>query len=80
MRAPIMAVGIAGAYTAWSRHRHLPRFSPLFLPQSGHSIEVVYGPPRDPKTLDGLSREQILEVLHDDIAAAVAAAESRLRL
>ncbi len=80
VRAPIMAVGVAGAYETWSRHQKLPRFAPLFLPRVGQSITVVYGPPRDPATLDGLSRDQVLEVLYDDIAVVVKEAESRLRL
>jgi hypothetical protein len=40
---------------------------------------VAYGVPRDPATLDGLSREQVLEVLREDIEAVVKVARSRLR-
>jgi 1-acyl-sn-glycerol-3-phosphate acyltransferase len=80
VRAPIMAVGIAGAYQAWSRHKKLPTLSPLFLPRAGQSMVVVYGVPRDPATLDGLARDEVLAVLYDDIAAVVKQAESRLRL
>jgi 1-acyl-sn-glycerol-3-phosphate acyltransferase len=74
-RAPIVPVGVAGAFDAWPRQRKLPTFSPLFLPKTGRSIAIVYGKPRDPATLDGLSREQVLKILHDDIAAVVERAE-----
>jgi 1-acyl-sn-glycerol-3-phosphate acyltransferase len=76
MRAPIMAVGVAGAYQAWSRHRRLPTLSPLFMPRTGRSLVIVYGKPRNPATLDGMSRDQVLQVLNDDIAAVVKQSES----
>jgi 1-acyl-sn-glycerol-3-phosphate acyltransferase len=79
VHVPIVPAGVAGAYHAWPRHRLVPAFAPLFLPPSRRTIAVVYGPPRDPATLDGLSREQVLAVLHDDIAAAVKRAEALRR-
>jgi 1-acyl-sn-glycerol-3-phosphate acyltransferase len=79
VRAPIVPVGVAGAFDAWPRHRAWPLFSPLFLPPSRRTIAVAYGPPRAPATLDGLSREQVLTVLYDDIAAAVKQAEALRR-
>jgi 1-acyl-sn-glycerol-3-phosphate acyltransferase len=79
VRAPIVPAGVAGAYYAWPRHRALPAFAPLFLPPSRRTVAVVYGKPRDPATLDGLSREQILAVLHDDIAAVIKQAEALRR-
>ncbi|HEX4588345.1 MAG TPA: lysophospholipid acyltransferase family protein [Gemmataceae bacterium] len=82
-RAPILPAGIAGAYDAWPRNKRWPTLSPLFLPWTRRSLTVVYGRPRDPATLEGLSREEILKVLHDDLAAVVKEAEAqrnRLRL
>jgi len=79
VRVPIVPAGVAGAFHAWSRHAAIPVFAPLFLPPSRRAVAVVYGPPRDPATLDGLSREQVLEVLHDDIAAVVKQAEALRR-
>jgi 1-acyl-sn-glycerol-3-phosphate acyltransferase len=81
VRAPILPVGIVGAYDAWPRQRHWPTFSPLFLPWTRRSLTIVYGKPRDPATLDGLSRAAVLGVLVDDIAAVVKQAEEmRCRL
>jgi 1-acyl-sn-glycerol-3-phosphate acyltransferase len=79
VRVPIVPAGVAGAFDAWPRHRAWPLFAPLFLAPSGRRVAVAYGPPRDPATLDGLSREQVLAVLYDDIAAAVKEAEALRR-
>jgi 1-acyl-sn-glycerol-3-phosphate acyltransferase len=79
VRAPIVPAGVAGAFAAWPRGRPLPVFAPLFLPPSRRTVAVVFGEPRDPATLDGLSREQALAVLYDDIAAVVKKAEALRR-
>jgi 1-acyl-sn-glycerol-3-phosphate acyltransferase len=78
-RVPILPVGVSGAFDAWPRQRLLPRFSPLFLEDSDRSIAVVYGEVRNPSTLEGLSREQVLEVLHRDLADVVAKANALKR-
>src|SRR4051812_6765267 len=46
VQAPIVPIGIAGAFEAWSRDRKLPRLAPLFLPASHRTIAVSVGPPR----------------------------------
>jgi 1-acyl-sn-glycerol-3-phosphate acyltransferase len=74
-RATILPAGIAGAFEAWPRQKLLPTPSPIFLPKTPRSLVVAYGKPRDPATLDGLSREEVLNVLQADIAAAVAEAK-----
>jgi 1-acyl-sn-glycerol-3-phosphate acyltransferase len=79
VRAPIVPVGVAGTYDAWPRWRRLPIPSPLFLAPTQRRVAVVYGPPRDPASLEGLSREKMLAVLHDDIAAAREQAEALRR-
>jgi 1-acyl-sn-glycerol-3-phosphate acyltransferase len=70
VRGPIVPVGVAGAFDAWPRDKKFPVPAPLFLRPSRRTLAVVFGPPRDPATLDGLSREQMLAVLYDDILAA----------
>jgi 1-acyl-sn-glycerol-3-phosphate acyltransferase len=79
VRAPIVPAGVAGAFAAWPRGRALPVFAPLFRPPSRRTVAVVFGKPRDPATLDGLSREEALGVLYDDIAAVVKKAEALRR-
>jgi 1-acyl-sn-glycerol-3-phosphate acyltransferase len=79
VRAPIVPVGVAGAYDAWPRWRPYPIPAPLFLAPSRRSVAVVVGQPRDPATLDGLSREEMLALLHDDIQAVWKQAEALRR-
>jgi 1-acyl-sn-glycerol-3-phosphate acyltransferase len=79
VRAPIVPVAIAGAFDAWPRFQLLPIPAPLFLPPTRRTVAVVYGKPRDPATLDGLSREAMLEVLRDDIVAVSKQAEALRR-
>jgi 1-acyl-sn-glycerol-3-phosphate acyltransferase len=71
VRVPIVPAGVVGAFDAWPRHAPVPVFAPLFLSPSRRTVAVAYGPARDPATLDGLSREEVLAVLQDDIAAAM---------
>jgi 1-acyl-sn-glycerol-3-phosphate acyltransferase len=78
-RAPIVPVGIAGAFDAWPRSRKLPWLSPLFLLPTRRTVAVVFGTPRDPSTLDGLSREQMLSALYDDLTAVAKQAEALRR-
>lgn len=75
---PIVPCGIAGAYEAWPRHQSLPKFNPLFLPDAGRSIAVVYGEPIPPGYYRKLDRAAILADLHARITAARQQAE-RLR-
>jgi 1-acyl-sn-glycerol-3-phosphate acyltransferase len=77
--APIVPVGIAGAYEAWSRWRTLPMPAPLFLPPSERSIAVVIGPPLDPRPLAELPRQQALDELAKAIESACARAEQLRR-
>jgi 1-acyl-sn-glycerol-3-phosphate acyltransferase len=79
VRAPIVPVGVAGAYDAWPRWRQYPVPAPLFLAPSRRSVAVVVGKPRDPATLDGLSRAEMLALLHDDIQAVWKQAEALRR-
>jgi 1-acyl-sn-glycerol-3-phosphate acyltransferase len=76
--APIIPVGIAGAYAAWPSRRHYPLPAPLFLPASPRCVAVSIGKPLDAKRLARLPREQTLEELRGAIEAASQRAE-RLR-
>jgi len=73
---PIVPAGVAGPFEAWSRHRALPTPSPIFLAPTTRTMGVAYGPPRDPATLKGMSRKQMLETLRADIAAQIRRAEA----
>lgn len=79
VRVPIVPVGIAGAFDAWPRCRKLPVPAPLFLRPTRRTVAVVFGAPRDPATLDGLSREQMLGVLYDDLVTVWKQAEALRR-
>jgi 1-acyl-sn-glycerol-3-phosphate acyltransferase len=74
-QAPIVPVGIAGAYDAWSRHRPLPIPAPLFLPAGKATMAVAIGQPLDVKRLVDLPRERVLETLLAELRQAHARAE-----
>lgn len=75
VKCPILPIGIAGAYAAWSRFMKVPIPSPLFLPPTERCVGISFGRPRDPNSLTGLSREDVLKTLESDIAAQVAEAD-----
>jgi 1-acyl-sn-glycerol-3-phosphate acyltransferase len=77
-QAPVIPVGVAGAYQAYSRAMKWPRLSPLAWPATGTGMAVVVGRPLEPKQLVDLPREQLLEVLFQGIHAVQQQAE-RLR-
>jgi 1-acyl-sn-glycerol-3-phosphate acyltransferase len=77
-QAPIVPVGIAGAYDAWPRWRTLPTPAPLFCPSVTGAIAVVVGKPLDPRRYAEMPREAALQELHAKIAEVHARAE-RLR-
>jgi len=62
-KAPIIPIGIAGAYEAWPRWRAMPHFAPLFLPDSKAAIGMAVGKPFDANHLSKLSREDALKEL-----------------
>jgi 1-acyl-sn-glycerol-3-phosphate acyltransferase len=75
--APIVPVGIAGAYDAWPRTQHLPTPAPLFLPAEG-GIAVVVGKPLDAGPLAQLPRDRCLAELFAALGSVQQQAE-RLR-
>jgi 1-acyl-sn-glycerol-3-phosphate acyltransferase len=75
---PIIPVGIAGCFAAWSRFRKWPKFSPLFLSPTDSTIAVSVGAPIDPSRYAKMKREAMLDDLHTALKAQHEAAE-RLR-
>jgi 1-acyl-sn-glycerol-3-phosphate acyltransferase len=76
--APIVPVGIAGAFNLFPRQQKLPGFAPLFLPAPRGGIAVSIGPALDGRRYAELPREEALAELFDRIQAAQQRAE-RLR-
>jgi 1-acyl-sn-glycerol-3-phosphate acyltransferase len=77
-RCPILPVGIAGAFAAWSRFRTWPRPSPLVLPPGPSAIAISIGEPLDPARYAAAPRGAMMDELHAALVAQHAAAE-RLR-
>ena len=75
VKCPIVPVGIAGLFGAWSRHMKWPRLSPLFLPPGPSTMAVSVGEPIDPARYASMSREAMLADLHAALAAQHADAE-----
>lgn len=78
VKAPIVPVGVAGAFETWPRTRKLPRTAPLVMPRNGKGIAVHVGRPILPDRYAGLPREAVLADLERELREAKAAAE-RLR-
>ncbi len=76
--APVIPVGIAGAYDAWPIWRKYPIPAPLFLPPWKGTIAASIGPPIDPARLNALPREQLVAELLSVLQKMHARAE-RLR-
>ena len=66
-QAPIVPVGIAGAYQAWPIWRAYPIPAPLFLPAGPGTISVCLGQPHDSRRYAQMPREQALQELFDMI-------------
>jgi 1-acyl-sn-glycerol-3-phosphate acyltransferase len=73
--APLVPVGIAGAFAAWSRRHKLPRPAPLFLPANPGTIAVAIGKPLDGRRYAKMPRAQALQELFAEIAQVQEQAE-----
>jgi 1-acyl-sn-glycerol-3-phosphate acyltransferase len=73
--APVIPVGIAGAYDAYPRMAKYPKFSPLFLPATNATVAVSIGKPLDPHRYATMPREEALKELFDKIRAMELRAE-----
>jgi 1-acyl-sn-glycerol-3-phosphate acyltransferase len=78
VQAPIVPVGIAGAFEAWPRWSPLPIPAPLFLKSRVGTLAVSVGQPLDAKRLAEMPREEALGELQRELEAAQVRAE-RLR-
>ncbi|MHB1425861.1 MAG: lysophospholipid acyltransferase family protein [Gemmataceae bacterium] len=78
LSAPIVPIGIAGAFDALPRTRHWPKLSPLFLPPTGSDIAVSVGAPIPSERYRDMPREQVLKELEEELKHAKERAE-RLR-
>jgi 1-acyl-sn-glycerol-3-phosphate acyltransferase len=76
--APVVPIGIAGAFESFPRTSKLPVLSPFFLPATRGAIAAAVGKPLAPELLLRLSREDFLQTLFDAIRTAQLQAE-RLR-
>ncbi len=76
--APIVPVGIAGAFAALPRTRHWPKLSPLILPPTEASIAVSIGKPISPARFRNIPRAEALAELREELLRAKQQAE-RLR-
>jgi 1-acyl-sn-glycerol-3-phosphate acyltransferase len=76
---PIVPVGIAGCFAAWSRFHTLPHPSPLLLPPGPSTIALAVREPIDPARYAGKHRDWVVEDLHRELVAGHAAAEQLRR-
>lgn len=58
--APVIPVGIAGAFEGWPRFHKFPRPAPLFLPPLPGCLGVVYGPPIPPEKLLAMDQQEMM--------------------
>lgn len=66
-QAPIVPVGIAGAYAAWPRWRRYPIPAPLFAPAAPGNVAVVIGAAKDSRRYAELPRAEALAELLTEI-------------
>ncbi|HYV38401.1 MAG TPA: lysophospholipid acyltransferase family protein [Gemmataceae bacterium] len=78
-QAPIVPVGIAGAYDAWPRWRKYPIPAPLFMPANRGCIAVSIGKPLEARRFAEMGREESMRELHGEIMAQWRKAENLRR-
>jgi 1-acyl-sn-glycerol-3-phosphate acyltransferase len=74
-KAPIVPVGVAGAYESWPRTRMLPILSPVFWPAGKGRMAVSIGKPLDGAALAERPRAEVLQLLHANLLERKARAE-----
>lgn len=77
--APIVPVGVAGAFDAYPRTAKYPRFAPLFMPPGKGAFAVSVGKPLDGKHYAEMRPEQMLKELQEAIQAEKDRAEKLRR-
>ncbi len=78
-RAPVVPVGIAGAFFALSRWQKIPRFAPLFLPPGPAALAVSVGKPLDGRLLAKMPRERVIGLLSSELQKVAERAEKLRR-
>ena len=78
-QAPIVPVGIAGAFEALPRGRKYPTLAPLFLPATAGTVGVVVGRPLHAAHFAEKPREQALGELFQELQKLQARAEKLRR-
>lgn len=73
--APILPVGVAGAFDAWPLFRKYPIPSPLFLPPTPRTLAVAIGLPLDAARFAELPRDQAMSALEHELALVQSQAE-----
>jgi 1-acyl-sn-glycerol-3-phosphate acyltransferase len=79
MAMPIVPVGIAGAFDAWSRWSPIPIPAPVFLPPERGTLAVSIAPPVDSRRFAGLPRQDVINCLVEELQKAAARAENLRR-
>lgn len=77
--APIVPIGIAGAYEAMPHWAWLPRPAPLFWPAEPGTLGISLGKPLDPRRYAEMPRDEALRELYDKIHAEQQRAEKLRR-
>jgi 1-acyl-sn-glycerol-3-phosphate acyltransferase len=78
-KAPIVPVGIAGAFAAWPRTKKLPTPSPLFMRPTARTIAASVGEPIDPAKYAKMPREEMMADLRRAVQAEIDRAEALRR-
>ncbi|MSU77615.1 MAG: 1-acyl-sn-glycerol-3-phosphate acyltransferase [Gemmataceae bacterium] len=79
VHAPIIPVGIAGAFDAWPRTCLLPMPAPLWLPTMPGTLSISLGKPVAAAKFHGMPREEVLTELSNLIRAEQERAEQLRR-
>ncbi|MCI0703226.1 MAG: 1-acyl-sn-glycerol-3-phosphate acyltransferase [Planctomycetia bacterium] len=79
VKCPIVPVGIAGSFAAWSRFMKWPKLSPIVLPPRPSTLALSVGKPIDATRYQTMSREGMLDDLRQALVAQRAEAEKLRR-
>jgi 1-acyl-sn-glycerol-3-phosphate acyltransferase len=77
--APLVPVGVAGAFDAWPRFRRFPIPAPLFLPPGNRAVAVCVGKPLDCRRFKQMPRQQALDELFAELQKVQQQAEKLRR-
>jgi 1-acyl-sn-glycerol-3-phosphate acyltransferase len=78
-QAPVVPVGMVGAFDAWPRSRPFPLPAPAFLPPAPNTISVVVGKPLNAQMLLDMPKKAMIARVYDEIAQRMAEAEALRR-